>query len=50
VRDPVSIRSRLIGASLRQYREQAGRTIADAAILLDCDPSKISRIDRGPRH
>src|SRR6185503_4434477 len=49
MKDPVSIRSRLIGASLRQYREQAGRTIADAAILLDCDRSKISRIETGIR-
>jgi transcriptional regulator with XRE-family HTH domain len=49
MRDPISIRSRLIGASLRQYREQAGRTIADAAILLGCDRSKISRIETGTR-
>jgi hypothetical protein len=32
---------------LREYREQAGRTIADAARLLDCDKSKISRIETG---
>jgi hypothetical protein len=49
MRDPVSIRSRLIGATLRQYREQAGRVIADAALLLDCDRSKISRIETGTR-
>jgi hypothetical protein len=42
MRDPLSVRGRLIGASLRAYREQAGRTIADAAQLLDCDKSKIS--------
>jgi transcriptional regulator with XRE-family HTH domain len=49
MRDPVSIRCRLIGASLRQYREQAGRTIADAARLLECDRSKISRVESGTR-
>lgn len=49
MRDPVSVRCRLIGASLRQYREQAGCTIADAAYLLDCDRSKISRIETGTR-
>jgi transcriptional regulator with XRE-family HTH domain len=49
VRDPVSVRCRLIGASLRGYREQAGRTIADAAQLLDCDKSKVSRIEAGTR-
>jgi transcriptional regulator with XRE-family HTH domain len=49
MRDPVSVRCRLIGASLRQYREQAGRTIADAAQLLDCDKSKVSRIETGTR-
>ena len=49
MKDPVSIRGRLIGASLRQYREQAGRTIADAARLLECDRSKISRIETGTR-
>jgi transcriptional regulator with XRE-family HTH domain len=49
MRDSVSVRSRLIGASLREYREQAGRTIADAAQLLDCDRSKISRIETGTR-
>jgi transcriptional regulator with XRE-family HTH domain len=49
MKDPVSIRCRLIGDSLRQYREQAGRTIADAARLLDCDRSKISRVESGTR-
>jgi transcriptional regulator with XRE-family HTH domain len=49
MRDPVSVRCRLIGASLREYREQAGRTIADAARLLDCDRSKVSRIETGTR-
>ena len=49
MRDPVSVRCRLIGASLRAYREQAGRTIADAAQLLDCDRSKVSRIETGTR-
>jgi transcriptional regulator with XRE-family HTH domain len=49
MRDPVSVRCRLIGASLREYREQAGRTIADAAQLLGSDKSKVSRIETGTR-
>jgi transcriptional regulator with XRE-family HTH domain len=49
VKDPVSIRGRLIGATLRQYREQAGCTITDAARLLDCDRSKVSRVETGAR-
>jgi transcriptional regulator with XRE-family HTH domain len=49
MRGPVSIRCRLIGTALRRYREQAGCSIADAARLLDCDRSKISRIEAGTR-
>jgi transcriptional regulator with XRE-family HTH domain len=49
MREPVPTRCRLIGACLRQYREQAGWTIPDAAQLLGCDKSKISRMETGVR-
>jgi transcriptional regulator with XRE-family HTH domain len=49
MRDPVSIRCRLIGASLREHRERAGWTIKEAARFLGCDRSKISRIETGAR-
>jgi transcriptional regulator with XRE-family HTH domain len=34
---------------LRRYRENAGYTLADAARVLECDRSKISRIETGQR-
>ncbi len=43
------MRRRLVGGALRRYRENAGFTLEDAARLLECDPSKISRIETGPR-
>jgi transcriptional regulator with XRE-family HTH domain len=49
MKDPVSIRCRLIGASLREHRERAGWTIEEAARFLGCDRSKISRIETGTR-
>jgi transcriptional regulator with XRE-family HTH domain len=49
MKGPLSARCRLIGDSLRRYREQAGWSIADAARLLGCDQSKISRIEGGTR-
>jgi transcriptional regulator with XRE-family HTH domain len=49
VKDPVSIRCRLIGASLREHRERAGWTIEEAARFLGCDRSKVSRIEAGAR-
>ena len=49
MKDPVSIRCRLIGDTLRQHREQAGWTIEESARLLGCDKSKISRIETGTR-
>jgi transcriptional regulator with XRE-family HTH domain len=49
VKDPVSIRCRLIGASLREHRERAGWTIEEAARFLGCDRSKVSRIETGTR-
>jgi transcriptional regulator with XRE-family HTH domain len=43
------IRRRLVGGALRRYRENLGYTLADAARVLECDPSKISRIESGQR-
>jgi transcriptional regulator with XRE-family HTH domain len=45
----VSVRRTLVGTMLRQYREGLGLNIADAAHILDCDNSKISRIETGQR-
>ena len=45
--DAPPVRRRLVGAALRRFREQAGCTIDDAARLLACDRSKISRIETG---
>jgi transcriptional regulator with XRE-family HTH domain len=42
-------RRRLLGAALRRYRENLGYDLADAARVLDCDRSKISRIETGQR-
>ena len=43
------IRRRIVGAALRRYREQLGYALDDAAHMLDCDRSKISRIETGHR-
>src|ERR1700690_4370577 len=43
------VRRRLLGAALRRLREQAGLTLQDAAAVLACDRSKISRIETGQR-
>ena len=45
----VSARQRLIGWYLRDYRESAGYDLADAARVLGCNRSKISRIETGQR-
>ncbi len=47
--DTPPVRRRLLGASLRRLREQAGFTLDDAARVLECDRSKISRIETGQR-
>ena len=44
-----SVRRRLVGGALRQYRENLGYTLDDAAGILECDRSKISRIETGQR-
>ena len=42
-------RRRLLGAALRRYRESLGYRLEDAARILECDRSKISRIESGQR-
>ena len=43
------IRRRLVGRALRRYRENLGYTLAGAAQILECDASKLSRIETGQR-
>jgi transcriptional regulator with XRE-family HTH domain len=43
------IRRRLVGSALRRHRESSGYTLTDAARILECDPSKVSRIETGQR-
>jgi transcriptional regulator with XRE-family HTH domain len=43
------VRRRLVGAALRRYRENVGYALEDAARVLECDRSKISRIETGQR-
>jgi transcriptional regulator with XRE-family HTH domain len=43
------IRRRLVGKALRQYRESLGYTLQGAARILECDASKLSRIETGQR-
>lgn len=44
-----SMRRRIVGTALRRYREELGYALDDAARVLDCDRSKISRIETGQR-
>ncbi len=43
------VRRRLLGAALRKYRENLGYGLDEAARILECDRSKISRIETGQR-
>ena len=45
----VSAPQRLVGWCLRDYRESAGHELAEAARILNCHRSKISRIETGQR-
>ena len=47
--EPPPVRRRLLGAALRRYREGLGYRLDDAARVLECDRSKISRIESGQR-
>jgi transcriptional regulator with XRE-family HTH domain len=38
-----------VGRALRRYRESLGYTLSDAARVLECDPSRVSRIECGQR-
>lgn len=42
-------RKQLLGECLRKYREDLGYTVVDVAGMLECDPSKVSRIETGER-
>jgi transcriptional regulator with XRE-family HTH domain len=43
------VRRRLVGRALRQYRESMGYTLDDVARMLECDRSKMSRVETGER-
>jgi transcriptional regulator with XRE-family HTH domain len=45
----LSARYTLVGSLLRQYREDLGYSLDDAADILECDRSRISRIETGKR-
>jgi transcriptional regulator with XRE-family HTH domain len=47
--DEPPVRRLLLGAALRRYRENLGLALEDAARVLECDRSKISRIETGQR-
>src|SRR5580704_19455098 len=47
--EPTPARRRLVGNALRRYRENVGYALEDAARVLECDRSKISRIETGQR-
>jgi transcriptional regulator with XRE-family HTH domain len=46
---PPPVRRRLVGRTLRGHREALGWTLDDAARVLECDRSKVSRIETGER-
>lgn len=43
------VRRRLLGTVLREYREGLGFNLDEAALILECDRSKVSRIETGQR-
>ena len=47
--DALPAQRRLVGAALRRYRENLGFGLEEAARILECDRSKISRIETGQR-
>jgi transcriptional regulator with XRE-family HTH domain len=49
VTDAAPVGRRLLGAALRRSREQAGYSLDDAARILGCNLSRISRIETGQR-
>jgi transcriptional regulator with XRE-family HTH domain len=49
MRQASSARRQLLGRMLRTYREAQDYKLEEAARILDCDRSKISRIETGER-
>jgi transcriptional regulator with XRE-family HTH domain len=49
VNGTTDIRRRLLGGALRRYRQSAGPGLEEAAQVLECDRSKVSRIETGQR-
>jgi transcriptional regulator with XRE-family HTH domain len=47
--DPIPIQRLITGKALRRYRERAGLPLDEAAAILACHRSKISRIETGQR-
>lgn len=45
----IPVRRRMVGSALRRYRQELGFSLDDTARLLECDRSKISRIETGQR-
>jgi hypothetical protein len=45
----LSIRRQLVGSCLRRYREDLGYDLGVPARILECDKSKVSRIETGQR-
>ncbi|MGD0553839.1 MAG: Scr1 family TA system antitoxin-like transcriptional regulator [Streptosporangiaceae bacterium] len=45
----IPVRRRLVGRALREYRHGLGYSLDDAAHLLECHRSKVSRIETGQR-
>ena len=45
----LSVRRTIVGSALRRYREAHGFTLEDAARVLECHASKVSRIETGQR-
>lgn len=43
------VQRRVLGTALRRYREHLGYNLEEAAGILECDSSKISRIETGQR-
>jgi transcriptional regulator with XRE-family HTH domain len=43
------VQRRLVGGALRRYRDKLRYSLEDVAAVLDCDRSKISRIENGQR-
>jgi transcriptional regulator with XRE-family HTH domain len=46
---PTPVYRRLVGGALRVARENIGYSLEDAAMVLECDMSKVSRIETGHR-